>query len=49
MLRERLFGSSLSGVALCPKCQQRIELQCQVSDLRVEPAVLDVVNRMRQS
>lgn len=43
-LRERLFGSSLSGVVLCPKCRQRIELHCEVSDLRVEPAVLDVVN-----
>ena len=44
-LRERLFGTSLSGVVLCPKCQQRIELNCQVSDLRVEPVMLDAVDQ----
>lgn len=43
-LRERLFGPSLSGVVLCPKCRQRIELHCQVQDLRVEPSMLDTVN-----
>lgn len=43
-LRERLFGSRLSGVALCPKCHQRIELHCRVSDLRVKPVALDVID-----
>lgn len=44
-LRERLFGASLSSVVRCPKCQQRIELNCQVSDLRVGPVMLDVVDQ----
>lgn len=39
-LRERLFGSDLSSVVGCPRCQQPIELSFKVSDLRVEPAAL---------
>ena len=36
-LRERLFGTQLNGVTVCPQCQQRIELAFNVSDIRVEP------------
>lgn len=43
-LRERLFGPNLGGVVVCPRCGQRIELSCKVSDLRVEPAALDVID-----
>lgn len=37
MVRERLFGTQLNSVAVCPQCQQRIELVFSTSDLRVEP------------
>ncbi len=36
-LQERLFGSQLNGVTICPQCRQRVELAFNVSDLRVEP------------
>lgn len=42
-LRERLFGSQLSGVTVCPQCQQRIELAFNVHDIRVEPPKTDPI------
>ena len=42
-LRERLFGSELNGVTVCPQCQQRIELAFNVSDIRVEPTMTDPI------
>lgn len=42
-LRERLFGSDLDGMVVCPRCRQRIELNCKVSDLRVEPIELGAI------
>lgn len=40
-LRERLFGSQLSGMTVCPQCRQRSELAFNVSDIRVGPALTD--------
>lgn len=40
-VHERLFGSQLNGVTVCPQCRQRIELAFNVSDIRVEPAMTD--------
>jgi hypothetical protein len=34
-LRERLFGAQVSGLATCPKCGERLELNFRVSDIRV--------------
>lgn len=42
-LRERLFGSQLNGVTVCPQCRQRIELAFNVSDIRVEPTITDPI------
>ena len=42
-LRERLFGSQLNGVTVCPQCQQRIQLAFNVSDIRVEPPMTDPI------
>lgn len=42
-LRERLFGSQLNGVTVCPQCQQRIELAFNVSDIRVGPPITDPI------
>jgi len=42
-LRERLFGTQLNGVTVCPQCRQRIELAFNVSDLRVEPSMTDPI------
>ena len=33
-LRERLFGSEMTGLAACPACAEKVELQFQVSDIR---------------
>ena len=35
-LREMLFGPRLTGVTVCPKCGERLELECDVSDLRAQ-------------
>jgi hypothetical protein len=46
-LRERLFGSRLTGVTICPQCGQRLELTFEVDDLRrpqpARPAALELV------
>lgn len=34
-LREHLFGSQLNSVAVCPQCQQQIELVFSTKDIRV--------------
>jgi len=34
-LREQTFGSQLTSVATCPACQQRVESEIEVNDLRV--------------
>jgi hypothetical protein len=34
-LREVLFGSQLSSLAVCPSCAERLELALNVSDIRV--------------
>jgi len=44
-LRERLFGSQLNGLTVCPQCRQRIELAFNVSDIRVEPTMTDPIVR----
>ena len=36
-LRERLFGSRLTGAAQCPACGQAVELDFAVNDIRTEP------------
>ncbi len=36
-LRERLFGSRLEGVSVCPHCGRRVELSFQTADIRVDP------------
>jgi hypothetical protein len=36
-LQELAFGSRLSGLALCPRCSERVELQMNVSDIRDHP------------
>src|SRR5215470_13434155 len=33
-LRERLFGTQLVSVAVCPQCTQHLELTFQVADIR---------------
>jgi hypothetical protein len=45
-LRERLFGSQLNGMTICPQCRQRIELAFNVSDIRVEPTMSDPIVRV---
>jgi hypothetical protein len=35
-LREWMFGPSMSSVAVCPQCGQKVELCFDVSDLRAE-------------
>lgn len=35
-VRERLFGPRLSSVANCPRCEETVELSCNVRDLLVE-------------
>jgi hypothetical protein len=35
ILREHLFGSQLNSVAVCPQCQQQIELVFSTKDIRV--------------
>ena len=35
-LREQLFGSSLTGVAACPQCGQKIELTFDAADIRAD-------------
>ena len=42
-LRERLFGSQLQGVTVCPQCRQRIELAFNVPDIRVGPTMTDPI------
>ena len=37
-LRERTFGSTLKGFALCPGCGERLEFTLAVSDIRQPPA-----------
>ena len=34
-LREQTFGSQLTSLATCPACQQRVESEIEVNDLRV--------------
>lgn len=34
-LREQTFGSRLTSLATCPACQQRVESEIEVNDLRV--------------
>jgi hypothetical protein len=36
-LRERLFGTRLHSLALCPACGERLELAFDVNDIRVPP------------
>jgi hypothetical protein len=36
-LREALFGSRLSGVVVCPDCEERLELDFRLSDIRAAP------------
>ena len=36
-LRERLFGSRLTGAVQCPACGQAVELDFAVNDIRIEP------------
>lgn len=38
MLREWTFGPQLVSLAMCPGCQERLELTFNVADLRVVPA-----------
>ncbi|MCA9419516.1 MAG: hypothetical protein KC592_00775 [Nitrospira sp.] len=49
ILREHLFGARLDSVTVCPQCQQRIELTCNVSDIRVGPATLDPIEPAEES
>lgn len=35
-LRERLFGSKMSSLAICPRCDERIELSFDVRDILVD-------------
>jgi len=37
-LRERIFGSRLTGAAQCPACGQPVEVDFAVTDIRTEPA-----------
>jgi hypothetical protein len=34
-LREWTFGPHLAGLAVCPRCGERLELACNVADIRV--------------
>ena len=36
-LREGLFGSRFAGVATCPRCDQRLELDFETNDIRASP------------
>jgi hypothetical protein len=48
-LREHVFGVRLACVTVCPQCQQRIELTCNVSDIRVGPVALDPIEPAEES
>lgn len=39
LLREQVFGSRLASVVDCPQCSDRLELNFNVSDIRVIPEV----------
>jgi hypothetical protein len=39
-LRERTFGPEIRALARCPSCNQPLELQFRVDDVRLEPADL---------
>jgi hypothetical protein len=47
-LRERLFGPRLSSVASCPRCEETVELACNVRDLLVEAPPPDEAPPPRQ-
>ncbi len=36
-LRERLFGTRIDGLAVCPNCGEKLELTLDTADLRVVP------------
>ncbi|TXI20842.1 MAG: phage baseplate protein [Nitrosomonas sp.] len=36
LLRERLFGTKLNSMAVCPQCQQRVELVFNTSDVKTQ-------------
>src|SRR5262245_5214146 len=38
-LREWAFGPHLAAVASCPNCEERLEMNFEVSDVKVEPEV----------
>lgn len=37
-IREAIFGGAVSAVARCPKCQEYVELDFNIADIRTEPA-----------
>lgn len=37
-LREAIFGATITGRTDCPACQQPVELNFEIADLRAEPA-----------
>jgi hypothetical protein len=43
-LRERLFGSQLNSIAVCPRCRQPVELAFDVSDIRVSTVTPDLLD-----
>jgi len=44
-LREKLFGTRLVGVATCPACGERLEMQFETSDIRTGGAAEPVASR----
>lgn len=42
VLRERLFGTRLNSVVVCPQCQQRVELVFNTFDIKAHSEVVNV-------
>jgi len=38
-VREQMFGSRLSSLAVCPTCQEQIEFVLNMADMRITPSI----------
>jgi hypothetical protein len=43
-LRETIFGPKLTGVAICPACKERLELEFSTKDIQPEGEIREEIN-----
>lgn len=48
LLRERTFGSSFTGYAECPRCQERVEFSFDAEQIRLGAAPVEQAGRIQQ-